>query len=104
MARVAVGQTLRSVTDTTTVIVVRAPAADVEITCGGAAMVDTRADVAPERLPADPSLAAGTLLGKRYEDRAATIELLCTRGGPSSLAVNGELLVIKAAKPLPASD
>jgi hypothetical protein len=104
MAQVAVGQTLRSVTDTTTVIVVRGPAEDVEITCGGAAMVDSRTGAAAAQLPADPSFAAGTLLGKRYEDGAATIELLCTKAGPSSLAVNGELLVIKAAKPLPASD
>jgi hypothetical protein len=103
MARVAVGQTLRSVTDTTMVIVVRGAAEDIEITCGGAAMVDSRTDAAGH-VPADPSFAAGTLLGKRYEDGAATIELLCTKAGPSSLAVNGEQLVVKAAKPLPASD
>lgn len=103
MARLAVGQTLRSVTDTTTVIVVRGPDVDVEITCGGAAMVDSRTD-APDAVPADPSFAAGTLLGKRYEDSAAMIELLCTKAGPSSLALNGELLAVKTAKPLPASD
>jgi hypothetical protein len=104
MAQVTVGQTLRSVTDTTTVIVVRASADDVAITCGGAPMIDHRAGEAAGLVPADPAFASGTLLGKRYEDGAATIELLCTKGGPSSLAVNGELLMIKSAKPLPASD
>jgi hypothetical protein len=103
MARVAVGQTLNSVTDTTTVIVVREPGEDVDITCGGAAMVDARG-AAAEHVPTDPAFASGTLLGKRYENVAATIELLCTKGGPSSLAVDGEPLVVKSAKPLPASD
>jgi hypothetical protein len=104
MARVAVGQRLSSVTDTTTVIVVRAPGEDVDIRCGGAAMVDTHDGSAAEQVPPDPEFASGTLLGKRYENAAATIELLCTKGGPSSLAVNGEPLVVKSAKPLPASD
>jgi hypothetical protein len=104
MAHVTVGQSLSSVTDTTTVIVIRAPHEDVEITCGGVAMLDTRADISTELVPTDPAFAAGTLLGKRYENAAATIELLCTKGGSSSLAVNREPLIIKSAKPLPASD
>jgi hypothetical protein len=104
MARVTVGQTLHSVTDTTTVIVIRGPVGDADITCGGAAMVDPRTVDAIGPVPADPAFTSGTLLGKRYEDIAATIELLCTKGGPSSLALNGELLVVKSAKPLPASD
>jgi hypothetical protein len=102
--RAVVGQALTSVTDTTSVIVVRAPNGDVEITCGGAAMVDPKAGTAVESIPADPDFADGTLLGKRYEDAAATVELLCTKGGTSSLAVDGARLVIKSAKPLPASD
>jgi hypothetical protein len=104
MARVAVGQALRSVTDTTMVIIVRGSDEDVTITCGGSAMIDARSAPTPAPMPVDPSFAAGTLLGKRYEDGAATIELLCTKAGPGSLAVNGELLVVKSAKPLPASD
>jgi hypothetical protein len=104
MALVAVGQTLKSVTDTTTVIVVRAPTDDVDITCGGAAMVDGAAGLPTEQVAADPAFASGTLLGKRYENAAATIELLCTKAGTSTLAVDGEPLVVKSAKPLPASD
>jgi hypothetical protein len=104
MAVVAVGQTLSSVTDTTTVIVVRAPGVDVDITCGGAPMVEPTSGAPDEPVPADPAFTAGTLLGKRYENAAATLELLCTKAGPSSLAVDGEPLVVKSAKPLPASD
>jgi hypothetical protein len=102
--RAVVGQTLASVTDTTVVIVVRAPADEIDLTCGGAAMVDAKSAAAAQKVPADPDLAAGTLLGKRYEDVTGTIELLCTKGGTSSLAVAGEPLAVKAAKPLPASD
>jgi hypothetical protein len=102
--RAVVGQTLSSVTDTTTVIVVRAPGADMEITCGGRLMVDVKAGTPVELIPADPAFTQATKLGKRYENAAATIELLCTKGGTSSLAVDGEILAVKAAKPLPASD
>lgn len=102
--RAVVGQTLSSVTDATAVIVVRAPGEDVEIICGGQPMIDVKAGPPVERVPADPAFAQGTQLGKRYENAAATIELLCTKGGTSSLAVDGEILAIKSAKPLPASD
>ena len=102
--RAVVGQTLSSVTDTTAVVVVRAPGTDVEITCGGKPMVDLKAGQPVPLVPADPAFAQPTRLGKRYENAAATIELLCTKGGTSSLAVNGEILAIKSAKPLPASD
>jgi hypothetical protein len=102
--RAVVGQTLTSVTDTTTVIVVRAPGEDVDITCGGAPMADARTGTRPAQVPADPALTDGTMLGKRYEDAAGTIELLCTKAGTSSLALDGEPLAVKSAKPLPASD
>ena len=100
--RPQVGQALRSVTDSTTVIVVRAPGEDIELTCGGVAMVDAKDD-APAQ-PAHPDHVGATLLGKRYEDAAATLEVLCTKGGTSALAVNGVRLMVKTAKPLPASD
>ena len=97
-----VGQTLYSTVDSTAVIVVRAPEADVTITCGGA-------DMTPDKpaAPAGAGAAAGsdgTLLGKRYADEDLGLELLCTKAGPGALAVNGTPLEIKQAKPLPASD
>jgi hypothetical protein len=103
--RAVVGQALASATDTTTVIVVRAHGEDIEITCGGAAMVEAKSSAAAaDKQPADSAFADGALLGKRYENAAGTVELLATKGGTSSLAIDGEILSIRAAKPLPASD
>ncbi|WP_460606620.1 hypothetical protein [Jatrophihabitans fulvus] len=99
-----VGQALASVTDTTKVIVVRASGEDVEITCGGVPMVDAKSAAEQPLQAAAPGFADGALLGKRYENSAASVELLCTKGGTSSLAIDGEILVVKSAKPLPASD
>jgi len=102
--KLKVGQSLLSTTDTTTVIVVRARETDVVVTCGGAQMVDAKlgADIPKTEASAEP--ANGTQLGKRYEDAMSTIELLCTKGGTSSLTVDGVPLSLKASKPLPASD
>ncbi len=43
-------------------------------------------------------------LGKRYVDADGSVELLCTKPGPSSLSVGEQLMTLKEAKPLPASD
>lgn len=96
------GQSLASATDTTTVIVIRTTSDDLSLTCGGVEMVDPKSDLAA-RGPVDSS-GPGTLLGKRYVDESETLELLCTKPGPGSLAVNGKELLLKEAKPLPASD
>jgi hypothetical protein len=99
-----VGQTLTSTVDTTTVIVVRCPDDDLDITCGGAAMVDPRGPEAGATGTADPAHQDGAVLGKRYAADEFGVELLCTKAGPGTLAVNGVPLPLKAAKPLPASD
>jgi hypothetical protein len=44
------------------------------------------------------------LLGKRYVHQASGLELLCVKPGAASLSVDGELLPLKSAKQLPASD
>ncbi|MFJ4840766.1 hypothetical protein [Streptomyces sp. NPDC088746] len=97
-----VGQTLSSTVDDTTVIVVRAPLTDVTITCGGAEMADPKSGAAPGT--ADSAQMDGTQLGKRYADDELGIELLCTKPGKGSLAVDGNPLPVKGAKALPASD
>lgn len=97
-----VGLTLYSTVDSTAVIVVRATDADVTITCGGEEMTTDKPE-GDGGAPAAPS-PDGTLLGKRYTDEELGLELLCTKGGPGALAVNGSPLEIKQAKPLPASD
>lgn len=102
--KLKVGQSLASVTDTTTVVVIRVPNEDVELTCGKVAMVDPKSDAAKERQPLESADPEGTQLGKRYVDDDSSIELLCTKAGPARLELNGKQLSIKTAKPLPASD
>lgn len=102
--RPRVGQMLASTVDTTAVIVVRCPDRELEITCGGAAMTEGKGPGSAPAGTADPGLMSGSLLGKRYADDDLGVELLCTRPGPGTLAVNGVPLPVKTAKPLPASD
>jgi hypothetical protein len=100
---IKVGARLKSAVCSTEVIVVRVPAGDVDLRCGGAPMLAHDADVtASGEVAADAS--DGTALGKRYVDDEAGLELLCTKAGPGSLQVGARALTLKAAKPLPSSD
>ncbi|HVV10504.1 hypothetical protein [Amycolatopsis sp.] len=99
-----VGQILASTVDGTTVIVVKAPDGEVTLTCGGAAMADPKAKEPAPAGEADPAQMAGNQLGKRYADDELGIELLVTKAGQGTIAVNGTPLPLKDAKPLPASD
>jgi hypothetical protein len=96
------GQQLVSAVDSTAVIVIKAPAAECSVTCGGVAMA-TAGEPLTHADP-DPALMGGTQLGKRYVDDADTLQLLCTKAGGGTLALDGNPLQIQAAKPLPASD
>jgi hypothetical protein len=96
------GTKLRGVADTTEVVVIRAPAQDVDLRCGGHPM--TADGVGDDPPPLDPDFATGTQLGKRYVNEPAGLELLCTKAGAGALSVGSEALTIKSAKPLPASD
>jgi hypothetical protein len=97
-----VGTRLRSAVDTTEIIVVKAPADDVDLRCGGAPMLEAGAESPGGTI--DAAHAGGTALGKRYVDAAETLEVLCTKAGEGSLSLGGEPMVLKEAKPLPASD
>lgn len=97
------GDRLRSAVCDTEVIVVRAPTEPVALECGGAAMVLAPEDP-PSGLSLDPARSDGTLIGKRYESETVGLEVLCTKPGDGSLAVDGELVPEKDAKPLPSSD
>jgi len=103
MARLSPGLRLKSAVCTTEVMVVAAPEAGIEITCGGAPLIEMGASP-PSGAAIAEGAAGGTLLGKRYVDAAGVLELLCTKPGKGSLGAGGELLAIKAAKPLPSSD
>ncbi|MGH3249607.1 MAG: hypothetical protein ACRDOI_25860 [Trebonia sp.] len=96
------GQQLVSAVDTTTVIVIKAPDRECTLTCGGVEMVPAGEVVAAAE--PDPSLLGGTQIGKRYVDEADTLQVLCTKAGDGTLALDSAPLVIQAAKPLPASD
>lgn len=101
MVELKPGARFQSTVCTTQVIVVKGDG-HAELTCGGAAMVDAgTAEISGE--PA-PGAAEGTLLGKRYTNSEATLELLATKGGDGSIAVSGTLLSVAQAKTLPASD
>ncbi|GAB3715664.1 hypothetical protein [Nocardiopsis oceani] len=102
--KLGVGQALTSAVDQTAVIVVRALDTDVSVTCGGVAMVDAKEAGAVASAEAHPEHLGGTQLGKRYVNEADSIELLCTKPGEASLAVEGTPLSVKDTKPLPASD
>ena len=78
---------------------IRCRAAEVDLTCGGTAMV----------APGTGTSGAGggdTALrtGKRYVSEDGDLELLCVKGGAGELAADGIALSLKEAKPLPSSD
>src|SRR5882724_9836530 len=98
-----IGARLRSQVDATEVIVVRAVPGEADLQCGGHPMLDLVATPA-EGLDVAEGLDGGTQLGKRYANEAGELELLVTKGGTGSLTLGGETLVLKSAKPLPASD
>ena len=97
------GSRLFSTVCSTEMIAVRAPSGEVDVTIGGVPPVLAATDRDP-----NATMVAGhddgAAMGKRYVDHDGTIELLCTRAGDGVPAVDGELLELKDAKPLPASD
>jgi hypothetical protein len=93
------GTRLYSAVDNTEVMVIRCGEGTIE--CGGAPMGEAKA---AELAELNPDFADGALMGKRYVDADGKFELLCSKPGKGSLAVNGVKLVTKDAKPLPASD
>jgi hypothetical protein len=102
MAALKAGARFKSAVCDTQVMVIKAPAGDFGLACGGVAMLAPNADVGTETLHA--SHAAGTLIGKRYVNADESVELLCTKGGKGSLTLDGTPLEVKQAKQLPSSD
>lgn len=97
------GLRLGSTVCTTSVVVVRAPGAAVDLRCGGAPMVPHRADLTPSGAPS-AGFDDGSLVGKRYWDEATNLEVMCTAAGAGSLSLGDQRLELKPAKPLPSSD
>lgn len=103
MSTVAIkaGARFKSAVCDTQVMVIKAPAGEYTLECGGAPMV-APTDTGSGEL--NPDLAGGTLMGKRYVNADESIEMLCTKAGKGSLVLNGEPLDVKQAKQLPSSD
>lgn len=97
------GARYRSQVCDTELIVVRALPGDVDLTIGGHPVIDLKAEPTPG-LSIKPGTDTGSALGKRYTDSSGKLELLITKGGAGGLALGGEILPLKEAKPLPASD
>ena len=102
MAVLKAGSRLKSAVCSSELMVVVAPVGDVNLTCGGAPVIDLGEDATGGDI--DAAHKNGTQMGKRYTNEAGDIEILCTKPGEGSLAVDGTALEIKGAKPLPSSD
>src|ERR1700744_1424271 len=83
------GQVLASTVDSTTVIVVRAPDGEIDLTCAGVTMWDPRCGGSSPAGEADPPPLSATQMGKRYADERIGLELLSTKPGKGTIAVNG---------------
>ncbi len=96
------GGRIRSAVCATEVMVILAPQGEVDLTCGGAAMLPLGTE--PDGATIADDAKGGTQIGKRYVNEAGDLELLCTKPGDGSLQLGGADLTIKGAKPLPSSD
>lgn len=96
-----VGQRWRSAGSPVEIIVIRAGAGEVALTCGGEPMAAAGGGAA-----AQPGSDDGpqTQIGKRYTTTAGDLELLCVKGGAGELAADGVPLTVRESKSLPASD
>ena len=97
------GSRWRSAVSDTEVIVVRAPSSPLTLECGGQPMVPHGAQK-PAGASIDPMFAEPTAVGKRFADEESGLEVLCTKAGEGALSIDGKLLPMKGAKPLPSSD
>ena len=93
------GLRLKSAVCSTEIMVIRAPALDALLACGGVEMLAMTETTTGGR-SIDPAQSGGTLIGKRYIDATDRVELLCTRGGDGSIALDGVAMVVKQAKAL----
>lgn len=96
------GARLRSAVCDGQLVVVRAPADDVDLRFGGVPVTDLGERVA--RLSPRPDRMGETPMGKRYTDVDRVVEVLVTHTGQTLLSLGDDLLIRKDTKKLPASD
>jgi hypothetical protein len=107
MGELKPGLRLRSATCPAEVIVIKAPAGEIDLRCGGHPLLPvgpTAGDGEPDGVAARDGFDGGLLIGKRYTDGSGDLEVLCTKAGTSSLSLGDDVLTPKDAKPLPSSD
>ena len=99
------GTRLRSLVCDGEVVIVRAENITGAIECGGHPMSETR-EAGATACPIAEGLDGGLVLGKRYEfvGDGQRLEVLVTKAGKGTVALEGVPLVLKAAKALPSSD
>ena len=102
MPELKTGARLKSAVCDGEIMVVASPGGDVDITCGGAPMLDAGADA--DKVEINPDHAVGIVIGKRYITEDESIEVLCVKAGEGGLAVGGNLLLQKDTKKLPKTD
>ncbi len=101
MPTLSAGKRLKSAVCATEIMVIAAPDGDVQLACGGAAMVEG-GDVNGGEV--HPDYAGGTAIGKRYVNADGSMEVLCVKAGDGSLALGGSALTVKDTKKLPKTD
>ena len=87
----------------TSIVVVKGPNSEIDLRCGGTAMLPVGASVDSRPGP-DAGYDQGTRVGKRYWDEATGLEVVCTSPGPGSLSVGDRVLPERPPQPLPSSD
>jgi hypothetical protein len=102
MAQLKAGSRLKSTVCDTQVMVIAAPAGELALTCGGSPLAEVTAQITKGEI--HPDFKDGTQIGKRYVNEDGKLELLCTKPGQGSLALDGTKLKLKEAKALPSSD
>ena len=93
MAQLKAGSRVKSAVCNAELMVIAAPAGDVDVRCGGAPMIDIGADGGGAAF--DPNFKEGVALGKRYVNESGDLELLCTKPGEGSLSFADEPLKLK---------
>ena len=97
------GSRWKSAVCTAEFVVVRPAAGGGDLICGGHPLLPYDAQ-ASEGLEIDSAQCGMVLVGKRYHDLDSGLEMLATKAGRGLLVINGRVLALKEAKPLPASD
>ncbi|MCD2113519.1 hypothetical protein LQ384_20620 [Rhodococcus rhodochrous] len=103
MMQVRSGQRYVSAVCATSIVVVKGPSSDIDLKCGGTAMVAAGTDVDSRPGPA-AGYDQGTIIGKRYWDEKTGLEVVCTSAGPGSLSLGDRVLPERPPQPLPSSD